>query len=233
MKAPQHKLLHYEKHYSWSHPLGENCIAHKDGAVSVMVFWDGVDSILLTEEQRLSIWANFYLLLNSLSDQYCIEFHFWRERNASLAKKYLEKNKDMVRAVEFATQVRQKHAEHLSRYSHRNSVAVTITRLPGTNPFALFTKTNLTRQAQCAQELIGEAMKISRSLAGARLATLQEYRQSIFRSYDRSVNHNRLPVYNHQLLMTEQVINTPPVLENGMVKLNSRFYQSSVALPVS
>ena len=219
----ERSLTQYEQHYSWSHPLGDHCIAHKDGAVSIMILWDGVDTELLSNQQKLSRWASFYLLLNSLSPEYCIEAHFWREQDSSLAARYLAKNREMVRAVEFATHIRENHARHLSQYSRRNTVAFTLTRLPASNPFALFAKKNLTRQSMLARELEVEAGNFARGLEGARLATHHQYRQSIVRSFDRSVAHESLPEFNPQLLLTEQVINEAPTLDQGMVKMGERY----------
>ncbi len=223
MKPAQRKLSQYEKHYTWSHKLGDHCIAHKDGAVSTMIVWQGLDSVLLTDGERLNIWANFYLLLNSLSDNYCYEFHFWRQRDSELAKKYIDKNKDITRSKDFASQIRINHANHLSRYSFKNKVAVVITRLPNKSPFLFFTKAALTRQSKLSQDLVTEAIKISRSLTGARLASFDEYRQAIFRSFDHLLEDKPLPDFNPQFLMTEQTINEAPLLSDGMVKLRDSY----------
>ena len=38
----------YQHNFTWSHPLGESCLAHTDGAVSCLIHWDGINSDLLT-----------------------------------------------------------------------------------------------------------------------------------------------------------------------------------------
>ncbi|MCP5008176.1 MAG: hypothetical protein GY941_30220, partial [Planctomycetes bacterium] len=221
MTAPAYKLTQYEKHYSWSHRLGENCIAHKDGAVSIMISWDGLDSSLLTQDQRLSIWANFYLMLNSLSEDYCYEFHFFRQHNSELAKRYIEKNKDLIRAEEFSAYIRTEHARHLSSFSRKNSVAVVLTRLPSKNPFSLFAKANLLAQSRKAQDLVAEAAKLSRNLEGARLASFDEYFSMIHLSLKFNSGDFTLPKFHPHLLLPEQVIKYAPFVADNLVKVGN------------
>ncbi len=220
---PEKILRHYESHYTWSHPIGDGCLAHKDGAVSLMISWQGVDTSLQTDRQRLNVWANFYILLNSLPENYCYEIHFSRRRDSSLSNRYLEKNKDMVRAEEFATIIRQSHADHLSSFSYSNSVYITVTKLPAKSPLAIFAKTNLKQQIKSKEDLIKISDILLRGLSGSRIAQFDEYRKVILQSFDQSSDYDILPDYNHNLLFTENVISSAPFLEHGMVRLKDRY----------
>ena len=92
-------MKQYERHYTWSHPLGDAVIAHQDGAVSVLIEWGGLDMELCTEEERQLHWQSLYRCLESLGAGYCAEFHCWREHDPAAVQAYRDKGREMVRGV--------------------------------------------------------------------------------------------------------------------------------------
>jgi len=210
-------LAKYDEHYTWSHPLG-HCIAHKDGAVSLMISWNGVDVELMTDDEKLRIWTNYYRLLDSLDESYCLEFHLWRESDHSLAQTYIDKKKDIVRGHEFATFIREKQAAHLAQYGRTNSVALVLTKLPVSKIFQFGVKAKLRNQSKEAELLIAEATRLVRFLDGAVISSVDQYRSKIRQSFDRyAFEKQPLPPFNPQLLLTEQLINEAPQSVDGMV----------------
>lgn len=222
-KSAPNVLAQYERHYTWSHPL-DCCIAHKDGAVSLMIEWQGVDVELMTDDEKLRHWTNYYRLLDSLDERYCVEFHFWREADYSLAQAYIDKKSDFVRGHEFATFIREKQAAHLAQYGRTNSIALVVTKLPSSKLFQFGVKAKLRHQSKDAELLMAEAQRLTRFLSGARLATADDYRTRIRQSLDRhAFERQPCPPFNPQLLLTEQLINEPPDMVNGMVLMRGQY----------
>ena len=213
-------LSHYERHYTWSHPIADHVMAHKDGAVSCLIEWAGVDAEMMDADDRLRYWPNLYRLLDSLPDGYCLESHLWREHDYSLANEYREKGQDMIRGQAFAGFIREKQADHLSQFARVNSTAMVLVKLPEKSLFSFGVKKKLIEQARAGDELLKTARDLMTHLESPRIANLQEYRKRIQQSIHREAFVNKcFPAFNPQLLMSEQVIPEAPVLDQSSVKL--------------
>jgi len=174
----------YERHYTWSHPLGESVIAHKDGAVSLLIEWDGLDMELCTEDERQQQWLSVYRWLSNLGPDLCAEFHWWREVDAGLARAYLDKGDQMVRGQAVAQTLRQAQAEHLACYAMSNRVGLVLTQLPQSSWFR-GAKAALKQQARLAHRLLETAQRFKHWLPGGRIAPVADYLACIQQSYDR------------------------------------------------
>lgn len=216
-------LKKYEQFYTWSHPYGDQVIAHTDGAVSTLIEWDGIDSEMLTEPERAAQWSTIYTVLGSFGLDYCAEFHWWREVDASLAQDYIARGYDMVRGGEFAHALRDAMATHLSQYAMSNSVALVLTKLPQKRVF-LGAKRELRKQGEDAQALLARARVLLANLSGGRIASSLRYQERVRQSYDREA-HVRGGAIRHDLRfsLNEQMLRTAPVLERDLVRVGGSY----------
>ena len=215
----------YPALYTWSHLLGEEVIAHGDGAVSLLIEWSGIDAELLTETERAQCWTALHSALATLEAGCCAEFHWWREWDAGLAAAYLEHGQTMQRGGALAAAVRAAQAEHLRRYGIANSVAVVLTRVPVPLPF-FGARRALRRQAEEAEALRAQAQRLLPHLPGARIAPAPEYLQRILQSFDRDAfEHGARVAYDPQLLLCEQLLRTAPRVEDSRVRVGERLTQ--------
>ncbi len=210
---------HYERHYTWSHPLGEHVIAHKDGAVSLMMALPGVDTELLGERERLDAWGVWYRLLHSLPADCAMELHCWREPDRAVADRYLAREPELCRSVEFSAFLRRCHAEHLATYARGNQVALALVRLPVPRrwwrPRAM-----LGHQAAAADSLLQTAAAMRQILRAGELCTVAEYCARIVQSLARQ-RHTAggALCMNPQLSISEQMIAQAPRLAAGRVEM--------------
>ena len=208
----------YERHYSWSHPIGEHALAHKDGAVSLMLSLPGVDGELLGDDERLNAWRVWYRLVHSLPADCAMEIHCWREPDRALADCYLARESELRRAVEFSAFLRRRHAEHLARYARGNQVAMVLVRMPARRrwwrPAAM-----LAHQAAAADALLETAGKMRRVLGAGRLCPVGEYCGRIAQSLSgRRPGDGRFRI-EPQLLLSEQLIVEAPRVVDGAVEM--------------
>ncbi|KAF0190503.1 MAG: Uncharacterized protein FD165_2671 [Gammaproteobacteria bacterium] len=216
------RLVKYERNFTWSHPLGGEVIAHQDGAVSLMIEWDGLDAEMLTEQERGLQWLSFYRALQSLGTDCTAEFHWWREHDHRLALAYLEKGQDMVRGGEIAVAVRQAQADHLAQYAMCNSVAVVLTQHPRKHWFT-GARRALKHQAIAAAALRDSARALTKYLAGGQMVSHERYAARIQQSLSRAA-HLRGATVRHDpnFLLSEQLIREAPVVVNKAVTLGGQ-----------
>ncbi len=217
------RLIKYERHYTWSHPLGDDVLAHQDGAVSLLIEWQGVDGEMLTDQERQQQWLTFYRGLQALSTDYTAEFHWWREHDHRVAFDYLEKGREIVRGGEMAQAVRQAQAEHLAQYAMSNSVAVVLTKHPRKQLFA-GARRALKKQAADAIALREAARALIKSLPGGRIASNQRYCERIQQSLSRTA-YARNAAFKHDpnFLLAETLIREAPRVDQNAVKLGEHF----------
>ena len=222
MSAPRR----HERRYTWSHPIGEHAIAHKDGAVSLMVSLPGVDAELLDDAERERAWTAWYRLLSQLPAGCALELHCWREPDRSLADRYLAREGELARAAGFAAYIRRCHAERLAAYARGNQVAMVLVRQP---PARRWWRAGamLSHQATAADALLGVAERMRRALRAGRLCTADEYCERILQSMSRRRPDGRFRI-EPQLLLSEQLIAEAPRVADGCVELAGR--RTKVAL---
>jgi len=208
----------YSALYTWSHVLGEDVIAHSDGAVSLLIEWSGLDAELLTDSERAQTWSTLHTALAVLDIGYCAEFHWWREWDDSAADAYLRHAPNTQRGGALAPAVRAAQAEHLRRYGISNSVAVVLAKLPRA-AFFLGARRALVRQAEDAAALRAEAHRLLPNLPGARIAPVADYLRRILESVDRAAfESGARAAYDPQLLLAEQLLRTAPRVDAGAVR---------------
>ena len=208
--------MSYHSHFTWSHPLTSTVIAHTDGAVSLMVEWDGLDNELLTDTQRQQQFFNLYQLLNRFDSGYVAEFHLWREYDASLAHEYIEKGRAMSRGQAFAEPLRQDMANHLGAMAMSNSVALVVTKRPTFKPF--FIKKSLVNQSKDALALETYVQDLLRYFPGGRLASIDEYGARVQQSFYRPAYiAGRKPVLDVRFSLHEQWVREKPVANQTLV----------------
>lgn len=209
---------HYSDHYTWSHPLGEFCIAHTDGAVSCMISWQGIDTEIMTEAEKTVHYESMLTLFEQLDSGYVYEQHLWREWDDSVAKRYIELNGSIERSHAFINFIREEHAEHLSRFGMTNSVALVITALPSKSFLSVLrVKKQLQDQSSLATDLVQHASTLLNYLVGASLSPVSDYRRRIVQSYDRTQDfeHYDPANSNPQVPLNEQIVNHVPALDKA------------------
>ncbi len=208
---------HYSDYYTWSHPLGEHCIAHSDGAVSCMIGWQGIDTEIMTDDEKHAHYESLITFFEQLDSGYVYEQHLWREWDDSVAQRYLELNKSVKRSEDFINFIRTEHAEYLSLYGMTNTVCLVITALPSKHLFStLRIKKQLKDQSSLADKLIDHAKGITHYLNGAKLLPFSDYRRRIVQSYDRTQDFKQSDPSSHnpQVPLNEQIVSFVPELKN-------------------
>jgi hypothetical protein len=213
----------YADLYSWSHGYGDNVLCHQDGATSISIHWNGFDSEMLTDAERLNKWTELYTLIGLFGTEYCAEFHFWRESDASLADEYLAHNSKIVRGHTLAVAVREAMALHLEPYGMSNRVALVLTRLPNTKGFAFGAKAQLVKQGEAAEELENVARTLSNKLPGGRVKSLNEYALDIQQSYNRDAFLRGASIkIDPRFLLSEQLLAEAPKLDGRLLSIKER-----------
>jgi hypothetical protein len=208
----------YADLYTWSHPYGDYVICHTDGACSVSIAWSGFDTEMFTTADTANTWSALYTVLNQIGVNYCAEFHFWRESDASLADEYLAHNSQITRGHAVALAVREAMATHLSPYGITNRVALVLTRLPSAG-FFLGAKRALIRQGKAAEELLALARTIAAKLPGGRLAAVDGFVADIVQSVSRDVYLRGHPCrLDPRFQIAEQLLSVAPRLDGRRVR---------------
>lgn len=209
----------YADLFSWSHPYGDNVVAHQDGACSVSIAWDGFDSEMSTAGECATKWTELYTLIGLLGLDYCAEFHFFRESDSSLAAEYLEHSSQMVRGHAVAHAVREAVATHLAPYGMSNRVVLVLTRTPPKG-FAFGAKRQLVQQGRAAEELLGAAKTLASKLPGGQLKTCDEYAADIIQAFNRDAfMRGHSYKLDPRFLMSEQLLSVAPRLDNKRVRV--------------
>lgn len=179
------KTLHatYADWFTWSHSIG-NAMAHRDGAVSLMIEWAGIDAELMTEAERGESWAGFYRLLESLEPDHCLECHLWREWDAALAQRYVQLGERAERGGALGVRLRHEIADHLSPYAMTNQVALVLTSLPRRQRFWRPLQF-AADQTQRSERLQARAEDLFRYLPGASIVPVDRYCRRIVQTLDR------------------------------------------------
>ena len=210
----------YPALYTWSHALGEEVIAHGDGATSLLIEWSGIDAELADETGRAQAWTTLESALAAIDTGCCAEFHWWREWDAQLADAYLDRGSTPCRGGALAAAVRSAQAEHLRPYALTNAVAVVLTRLPPPLPW-FGARRALRRQSEEADVLRTQAERLLPHLPGAHIAPAIRYLERIQQSYDREAfEAGARIVPDPQLLLSEQLLRSAPTVEDGAVRLS-------------
>ena len=209
---------HYSDYYTWSHALGDYCIAHTDGAVSIMIKWQGIDTEIMTEDEKHAHYESLITFFEQLDRDYVYEQHLWREWDDSVAQRYLELNESVERSKDFINFIRTEHAQHLSLYGMTNTVCLVITAIPSKAFLStLRIKKQLKDQSLLADKLIHHAKEIVNYLSGAELLPFAEYRRRIVQSYDRMLDFKTIDCSNNnpQIPLNEQIVSYVPEVKNN------------------
>ncbi|MHB1951211.1 MAG: hypothetical protein ACYCQK_07020, partial [Acidiferrobacteraceae bacterium] len=178
----------YQDLFTWSHALGDEAIAHRDGAVSLMIEWNGIDASLMAEKERTEAWEPVYRALEILDPGWCLECHLWRAWDATLADAYRTEGRRAVRGEAFGNYVREELARHLIQFGMTNRVAAVLTAAaPPRIGFRV--KHALMDQARRADRLLCGARQLLPYLGGGRIAAVGEYCRWITRTLDGDTTH--------------------------------------------
>lgn len=211
----------YAELYSWSHPYGQNVVAHMDGACSVAISWAGFDAELMTANEKAQKWTELYTLLGLIGLDYFVELHNFREFDASLADEYIQHGERAVRGVEVSKAVREAVADHLAHYGMANRVVLVLTRVPPKS-FIFTAKQKLMKQGEAAAELLSLAKTLAAKLPKGRINTVDEFVQNITQGLNRDtfLNGHTYKI-EPRFFLNEQLITTAPRVESGRVRMGS------------
>lgn len=214
-------LKTYERHFTWSHPLGETVMAHQDGAVSLLIEWQGLDMEMCSARERLQHWSALYRCLEQIGDNLCVEFHLWREHDTARAEDYRAQGREMVRGVKVGQRLREAQAQHLAQYAMHNTVGLVVTHLPQKKWFA-GARGQLKHQTRLADRLNEQANSLLNALPGARIVPVSRYLKRIVQSLDRARFIRGAQIrHDPQLLITEQVVREAPTVTHGVVSFGA------------
>ncbi|MDH5645979.1 MAG: hypothetical protein OEZ01_08225, partial [Candidatus Heimdallarchaeota archaeon] len=203
----------YQDKYTWSHRLGDHCIAHHDGAVSLMLSWDGVDFELADDSGCNLIIGPLLSFLHNLDHRFFYEVHGWRDADSTSVDDYLSLNDKHIRGGDIAKHMRQSLADHVRPIARTNDTALVVTIPPFKSPlgFLSSSKRLLINQSKNAAKLLEQAKTIISFLSGAQLLSNVAYEQYILRSSNRDLflygNFKPDPTVflNHQLASKPEI----------------------------
>lgn len=200
--------------YTWSHAVQEHLVAHTDGALSLVVLWDGLDAEFEDAAGCARLWGVVAQVVALLPPGHWLEFHLWRDHDRTAPHAYLSYYENARRKSAFCAAMRQALAEHLAPRVLTNTVALVLGRLP---VLRRGLKRNLRGQLDQAADLETTGLRIAGMLPGGRLATVLEYAALIQRSYDQAPAIARI---DPNLSLAEQLIVVPPVLKERLVEID-------------
>ena len=207
---------HYCDYFTWSHFLGEQVIAHSDGAVSCLVEWSGFDIELSEEHETGAAYAKLYGLYAQFEQDFVYEFHLWREFDNSVAEQYRQYNGQIVRGGEFAKACRNAMADHLGKFGITNEVGLIITALPKKKKWGA--KRFLNAQTDLGNQLLRHTSLLCNKLPGAKIASNRRYVSRIIQSFDRNRAEFRDEfIVDPQLPLSDQLISAAPSVQSGNI----------------
>jgi hypothetical protein len=209
----------YSRYCTWRTPINDHVMGHRDGVVSLMIHWDGIDTLMESEQERHDSFHSFSQLLQKLDQDYCVEFHFWRERDNSVIKEYLDHGQNMIRGQQLGQKVREEIAEHYEHFSWTNQVALVVSRRSTTviNPLKLLTQSvamlDAMAQQDAAKRMLEDIRPILRYLPGATICSIDEYAARIQQSHHRKGFKRGHPVkLDYSFDLADQLIAQAPQL---------------------
>ncbi len=210
----------YAQAYTWSHPYGDHCIAHSDGAVSCLIEWPGIDTATLDDAGRLQVYQQIYTLLHRLDEGYYHECHLWRERgdDGLILSHYRQATADAPRGGSVGRLLRTAYADHLERYAMTNTTALVITH-PNRTGWIDTARRALLRQGRAAEELLAYARRLVSTIPGAALAYSGDYRQRIHQTYHRA-KPGRCPDPDPRYTIADQIVSARPTLSGDTTLLD-------------
>lgn len=174
----------YDALFTWEAPYGENVFLHNDGACSVATQYGGIDADLLTAAERVHAWTPFETALRTIPAGYCTEWHCFRERDDSPARRYLALNDSLPRGAVFSRRVREEMAAHLGPKGFSNRVYLITTKLAEPR-FFLTAKKRLLDEAKKADQCLAVADDLAKNLRDPALLSCAEYGQLILQAANR------------------------------------------------
>ena len=223
-------MVVYADRYSWRGGLGEHFVAHHDGTVSMMIQWDGECIEMLTQEERLQRWRNYFRLLAELPQDVVIENHFWRGFDRSVADDYLAQGQLMVRAKKFGAFCRNAMYDHLAHRGMSNTI-MTVFSIPAEVSWldAFRVRKHLKKQRQAAQRLLDVVHQLRSYFPGIQLCSVEEYAQAVHRSYSRDFDRDHLnPELDQRFHFNHQWVSDKPVREGDLLKVGNTFTKVAV-----
>lgn len=208
----------YNDLFTWNYPFGDHVILHTDGSASCLIDWGGIDADLLTAVELRGAWDRFYDLIGRrLPHGYCAEWHLWRERDDSPAKRYLEYSNKIQRGGEFARRIRSELAAHLGPRGITNQVGVILTQ-QARHRVTLSAKKRLANDDDDATALLRVAREYIADLPSGRIASVNEYLGRIRQSVDRRrFLANAAPRYDSAYSIAEQIVPERPTVTGRML----------------
>ena len=162
--------------FTWSHPYADRAVLHDDGAISVLLEWDGIDSELMAAEERSAVWRGIYRVFELLEFDWCAEWHLWREHDDRLVATY--EAQKVVRGQPFASFVRSELSAFLRPKALVNSVGLVVTQLPARRRLSL--RRALTEQARRADTLLEALERLCPQLPGAHAVGILQFARRVW-----------------------------------------------------
>jgi len=179
---------------------------------------------MMDDNETHAQYTALYKFLNQLDEGVCCEFHFWRERDTSIADRYIENNKYMVRAHDIGGAIRTEHAQNLSQYAWSNEVAFVFSKKIKPTLFKPKANTLFKLQVEAAKGLYDTVTKHLRFLPGSELVDVNEYCSRVNQSFNRAkyLNDNRVNI-DYRFDLSEQLVREKPVLDDGCLRIGDQY----------
>lgn len=221
--------------FTWLTKIGDHGLMHRGSCVSVAIEWDGIQDRHWSDPERVGEHRRRVALLRSLSEEQglTIENHLLRVRDDRLINAYMRRGAQMHEGKDIppiVADIRNQLAETYRPLARSNRVMTVLSLAIPEHSFlkSLFSL-KMVREARNAQELYASLedlfSRIAPDFPGARLLTSEEYQeriQSVRNPYaDRIEPEWRFP-------LADQIVTTKPMIEDGCVVLDGRYYYSCV-----
>ncbi|WP_156897044.1 hypothetical protein [Ferrimonas kyonanensis] len=223
---------HYEQLYSWRNFINDSVLVHQDGAVSIAVVWDGINSDLSSFGEIKSNYDSLRGVLNSLPIVVTCENHLVRDMDYTRAEHYLEYGaKNAVRLPEIDSWVRQEMAEHLVEQSLSNRVVTVLTMNPKSKGFLslISAKAELKLNEKTAKELMEVADSVAMSLKGGRVLSKDGWAEYVGRMMYPDYQNWPAPLsVRGDYFLHDQWVRAKPKLVSGCTKVGDYFFKTGL-----
>ncbi|HET9123236.1 MAG TPA: hypothetical protein VFN52_07050, partial [Acidiferrobacteraceae bacterium] len=197
----------YADLFTWSHPYADRAVLHDDGAVSVLIEWQGVDAELMSADEKAALWRSFYRVFELLEPGWCVEWHLWREPDDPLIATY--ETRPLLRGEMFGRFVRQELGAFVRCRALVNTVGLVISQRPPRRRW--FLRRALEDQAARAAALLQSAERLCAQLPGAQVADILQFGRRVWQgTMPRPLTGCAPTAVDPRLQLNEQWIRTDP-----------------------
>lgn len=218
----------YEPLFSWRNFLDDLVLVHQDGAVSVALSWQGIDSDLNSHSQIKGAYDRLSGILNRLPLGLRVENHLVRDFDYHRGLAYLEYGEANAERFHDLNQwLRGQMLEHLGKHSMSNRIVTILTLEPPSRSLLalLSARVELAQEGELAEQLMKVAREVANQLPGCHFLSQDHWAEIVCRLQTPDFQHGQppLPVRPGHFLY-DQWVRSKPSLTEGCAKYGDFYF---------